>query len=133
MMEIIPSLFAHSQQEFERKLRLVENDCEMVQVDILDGSMFDNTTWSDPHHIKALRTSVSYELHLMVENPLPIIEEWKRQVKNLKRVIVHSELDRPVGTILAHCKEQLHLETAVASSNLFSNMSKGIASNASGP
>ena len=114
MIEIIPSIFAHSQQEFEHKLRLVEHACKMVQVDILDGSLFNNVTWFDAMHIKALRTPVEYELHLMVENPLPIIEEGKQHIDQLKRVIVHAELDRPVGTILSHCKERLHLETAVA-------------------
>lgn len=114
MFEIIPSLFSRSQKEFEEKLRAVENDCEMVQVDILDGSMFENTTWHDARHIGSLRTPVHYELHIMAENPLPIIKDWKQHVPHLKRVIIHTELDRPIGSILSEAKEHLHLETGVA-------------------
>jgi len=114
MIEIIPTILAGSKQEFEKKLRLAESLCLVIQVDILDGSMYDRTSWFDAHHIGALDTPAQFELHLMVENPLPIIEEWKQFVPGTKRVIVHHELDRPVGTILSHAKEYLHLETAVA-------------------
>ena len=76
MIEIIPSLLVESRDEFERRLRLVEHDCEMVHVDILDGSLFGNTNWFDAKQVGALRTPVVFELHLMVENPLPIIAAW---------------------------------------------------------
>ncbi len=114
MIEIIPAILAQSKQEFEHKLRLVESLAPIIQVDILDGSLYDHVSWFDARHVGALDTQAQFELHLMVENPLPIIEEWKKFVPGTKRVIVHHELDRPVGTILAHAKDYLHLETAVA-------------------
>lgn len=114
MIEIIPAILAQSKQEFEQKLRQVESLCSLVQVDILDGSMYEHTSWFDAKHVGALETPVQFELHLMVENPLPIIGEWKKFVPGVKRVIVHHELDRPVGTILSHVKDYLHLETAIA-------------------
>jgi ribulose-phosphate 3-epimerase len=114
MSEIIPAILAQSKQEFEQKLRQVESFCPLIQVDVLDGSLYEHTSWFDAKHVGALETPVSFELHLMVENPLPIIGEWKKFVPGLKRVIVHHELDRPVGTILSHAKDYLHLETAIA-------------------
>jgi len=114
MIEILPSLLVSSQQEFEQKLRLVEHDCDSVHVDILDGSMFGNTSWHDARAIAAMRTDVAYELHLMVENPLPIIEAWKEHVKNVRRVIVHAEISRPFGTVLEHVHDFLKLEGGVA-------------------
>lgn len=114
MIEIIPAILAESKQEFERKLRQVESLAPVIQVDILDGSLYDHVSWFDARHIGALETQAQFELHLMIENPLPIIEEWKKFVPGTKRVIVHHELDRPVGTILSHAKDYLHLETAVA-------------------
>ncbi len=114
MIEIIPSLLVESAAEFERRLRLVENDCETVHVDILDGSMFGNTSWHDARAVAAMRTNVKYELHLMVENPLPIIEAWHEHVKNVRRAIVHAEITRPFGTVLEHVREFLKLEGGVA-------------------
>ena len=89
-IEILPSLLVESAAEFERCLRLVEHDCETVHVDILDGSMFGNTSWHDVRAIAAMRTNVKYELHLMVENPLPIIEAWHEHVKSTVRAIIHA-------------------------------------------
>lgn len=114
MIEIIPSLLVESKHEFERKLRLVEHDAKTVHVDILDGTLFDNTTWFDAVAVGAMRTDVRYELHLMVENPLPIIEAWKQQVPGTVRALVHAEMKRPTGAVLSHIKDYLHLEAGVA-------------------
>ncbi len=113
-IEIIPSLLVESAAEFERKLRLVENDCETVHVDVLDGSMFGNTSWHDARAVAAMRTNVKYELHLMVENPLPIVEAWHEHVKNTVRAIIHAEISRPVGAVLEHVREFLKLEGGIA-------------------
>lgn len=114
MAEIIPAFLVHSHDEFERKLRQVEDYCQTIQVDILDGSLFPNTTWYDARSVGAMRTKVEYELHLMVNNPLPIIEEWQKHVGNLKRVILHAEMNRPVGAVLEHVKTFNHLEVGIA-------------------
>lgn len=114
MVEIIPAFLVHSHDEFERKLRLVEDHCQTVQVDILDGTLFPNTTWYDARSVGAMRTKIKYELHLMVANPLPIIEAWQKHVPNLHRVVVHAEIPRPVGAVLDHVKTFNHLETGVA-------------------
>src|SRR3989339_937181 len=114
MIEVIPSLLVESAAEFERRLRLVEHDCETIHVDILDGSMFGNTSWHDARAVAAMRTNVKYELHLMVENPLPIIEAWHEHVKNTRRAIVHAEISRPFGTVLEHVREFMKLEGGIA-------------------
>jgi ribulose-phosphate 3-epimerase len=114
MIEIIPALLVQSHQEFERRLRLVENDCRTVQVDVLDGSLFGNVSWYDARAVGALRTPVAFELHLMVENPLPIIAAWKANVPTFHRAIIHAEIKRPLGTILEHLQEVLKLEAGLA-------------------
>jgi ribulose-phosphate 3-epimerase len=114
MTELIPSLLVESKTEFERKLRLVEHACKTVHVDILDGTLFPNTTWFDAASVGAMATNVRYELHLMVENPLPIIEDWKRHVKQTQRAIVHSEMHRPIGAVISHIRDMLQLEAGVA-------------------
>ena len=114
MSTIVPAILAHSEEEFEQQLRLIENDCELVQVDILDGTLFPNTNWFDAEKIGALRTNVRYEIHLMVENPIPIIQAWKTYVSNLERVIVSAEMHRPVIAVLQEIKLGLGLKVGVA-------------------
>ena len=114
MTEIIPSILVESQEEFERRLRLVDGAVKTVHVDILDGTMFPTTSWFDARAIGAIETPVVYELHLMVENPLPIIKQWSEHVKNLRRAIVHVELDRPLSTLLEDIKQWYKIETGLA-------------------
>ena len=114
MNVIVPALLVESFDEFERKLRLVEPHTELVQVDVLNGSMFGVTNWFDPAKVGALRTDVKMELHLMVENPIPIIEAWQKHVPTLTRAIIHAEMNRPAGVVVDHIKEVLKLEAGVA-------------------
>lgn len=114
MTELIPSILVESEEEFERRLRLVDGLVKTVHVDILDGTLFPHTSWFDARAVGAIETPVVYELHLMVENPLPIIKEWSEHVKQLKRAIVHLELDRPISTLLEDIKQWYNIETGLA-------------------
>ncbi len=114
MIDILPSLLVESKQEFERRLRLVENAVPVVHVDVLDGSMFGQTNWYDARAVGAMATPVRYELHLMTTNPLPIVEEWKREVPGLIRAIIHAEIERPIGTLLETIKENYKIESGLA-------------------
>ena len=114
MIQIVPAFLVASEKEFERNLRLVENDCRLIQVDVLDGSLFPNTCWYDAERIGALKTDIEMELHLMIENPLPVIEAWKKHVPTFKRAIVHTEMHRPSGVVTGTIKDELHLEAGIA-------------------
>jgi len=105
MSELIPAILANSKQEFEEKLRVVEKLAPTIQIDILDGTLFPFTNWHDAEAVAAMETSVAFELHLMVSNPLPIIAEWVAKVPNVKRAIIHAEIERPLGKIL----EEIHV------------------------
>src|SRR3989338_3529249 len=114
MIELIPSLLVTSKKEFEEKLRLVEQEVQTVHVDILDGSMFENTTWWNAQDVGAMATPVKFELHLMVENPLPIIGAWKKYVKGTKRAIIHAEISRQLGSVIDHIHDIYKLDAGVA-------------------
>jgi ribulose-phosphate 3-epimerase len=114
MSIIVPAFLVQSEQEFIEKLKLVEQDCSLIQVDVLDGSLFPNTSWFDPIAIGQMSTSVEIELHLMVENPIPIIEAWQKHVPTFKRAIVSAEMHRPDGSVTAYVKDILHLDVGVA-------------------
>ena len=112
--EIIPSLLVESSAEFERRLRLVEEGCTTVHVDVMDGTLVPHTSWFDALAVGEMRTPVAFELHLMVENPLPIITAWKKHVMGIKRAIIHAEIHRPLGAVLEQIREVHKLETGVA-------------------
>jgi ribulose-phosphate 3-epimerase len=114
MTEIIPAILVESEKEFEKNLRAVENDCEVIQVDALDGTLFENTSWFNPEMIGAIKTKVAIEVHLMVENPIPIVENFKKFVLTFKRAIVSAEMHRPLGAVVGHIKDILGLEVGVA-------------------
>ena len=78
MSQIVPALLVKSEKEFETNLRVVENDCTLIQVDVLDGTLFPNTSWYDPRAIGTLKMTVQIEGHFMVENPIPIIETFQK-------------------------------------------------------
>jgi len=112
--EIIPSLLVDSKEEFERRLRLIENDAAVVQVDVLDGSKHDATSWFDAEAVAAMNPKCKFELHLMIENPLPVIEAWSQHVPGTIRAIIHAELDRPIGTIIELIHQNHKLEAGLA-------------------
>ncbi len=114
MPQIIPALLVQSQEEFEEKIRLVEGKVKRVQVDVLDGSLFGHISWHNAERAGAIKTDVEIELHLMVENPIPIVEEWQKHVPTLKRAIVHSETHRPNGAVTGFIKDELGLEVGIA-------------------
>lgn len=113
MPELIPSILVESAAEFERRLRLVENHVATVHVDVLDGTLFPHVSWHDAVAIGAMKTPVKYELHLMVENPLPIIEAWRLNVAGFMRAIVHAEMHRPLATVVDRIRS-MELEAGVA-------------------
>ncbi|MBI4598652.1 hypothetical protein HY734_00475 [Candidatus Uhrbacteria bacterium] len=113
-MELIPSLLVDDREAFERRLRLVEPYVKTVHVDILDGTLFPATSWFDAASVGALATSVRYELHIMVTNPLPIIAEWKALVPGTCRAYVHAEIERPLRRVLEEIRDVHQLETGVA-------------------
>lgn len=100
MIEIIPSILVQNRDEFERRLRLVEDGCLTVHVDVLDGTLFPSVSWHDSEAVGAMKTPVDYEIHLMVSDPVMHLKRWAKDVRNLRRAIVHAEIDRPLGNVL---------------------------------
>jgi ribulose-phosphate 3-epimerase len=114
MREIIPTILVNSKKEFEERLRIEEQLASTVQIDILDGTLFPVTNWHDADAVAQIQTSVAFELHLMVNNPLPIIAEWVAKVPNVKRAIVHAEIERPIGKIIEEIHTTHFIEAGVA-------------------
>ncbi|MBI2484660.1 hypothetical protein HYW18_00705 [Candidatus Uhrbacteria bacterium] len=113
MTEILPAILAESKEQFVTQLRAVEAYASVVHVDVLDGTLFPHMSWADARAVGSLDTSVQFELHLMVENPLAVARTWKEEVTGLSRVIFHAELDRQHEPII-EAIHGMHLDAGLA-------------------
>lgn len=115
MTEIIPAVLARNAADCQAKLLCpgLRSVVDIFQIDVLDGSMFDASCFADPQIIATWPNLPNIELHLMVHNPLPVIELWHNLIPSLKRVIIHAELARPLGAILERA-QVIGLETGLS-------------------
>jgi len=90
MIELLPALLTQTREEFETRVRAVENLAPMAQIDILDDTWLPGKTWADPGDISATVSPLLFELHLMVAHPVEHLEAWS-ELPSLKRVVFHLE------------------------------------------
>jgi transketolase len=75
---IAPSIIAGERENYEDKIRKVEREgVDMIHLDVMDGRFVPNTTFF-ADTIKKLRrlTSLPFDTHLMIENPLENIQDY---------------------------------------------------------
>ncbi len=102
MTEIIPAIIPRTFSELNNKLSLVAGISQIVQIDIMDGTMTKEKSWpnitpSDPDFVKIMREEegfpfweeLEFEFHLMVSDPTQYIQQWISA--GAKRIIVHYE------------------------------------------
>ncbi len=111
MAKIVPALLVESLGEAKARIKLLP-DAEIMSVDIMDGTFVDPTTYFDADAINAIDSEVLFELDLMVNDPLPIIEAWAKHPRTA-RAIVHAELDTDVRALI-EAIHKLNLEAGIA-------------------
>ncbi|HAM50619.1 MAG TPA: hypothetical protein DCP92_07965 [Nitrospiraceae bacterium] len=89
-MKIVPSLLAENFDDFLVRLKQAESFADYVQIDIMDG-MFVETKSFSAEKLNTLRTSLSFEVHLMAKDPLVLAKSIMHP--GLKMVIFHYESD----------------------------------------
>ncbi len=99
-VELIPAILVQDQKTFLERLRFVEGIVQMVQVDCMDGHFVSNRTW---YEAEPIDTTLGIELHLMVRDPLSVIQAWRR-VPQLARAIWHVEIPVDHDAIIRECK-----------------------------
>ena len=93
MIQIIPAILEKEFSAIAQKIRRVEKeapDIGLVQIDIADGVFVPNITGSRAEDLAEFSSSLTYEIHLMTQNPLRILDEWFA-LSRLKRIIIHKE------------------------------------------
>lgn len=75
-MKVSPSILAcdFSNIELETK-KINTTDCEYIHLDVMDGEFVPNKTF-DYNFINTLKFNKIYDTHLMIKNPLSIIEKY---------------------------------------------------------
>lgn len=98
MSQIIPAILTDDPKIFEHQLRQVEGLTDIIHIDISDGIFVPQKTLG-VEEIKAVKTDLKFELHLMVQNPAGEIEKCS-QIKNVAKIIFHLEATKnPLETI----------------------------------
>lgn len=112
MNEIIPAILAQDEHAFRERINAVKGLAKTVQIDVLDGTLYRETSWFDVAAIKAMDMSADLEIHLMVSQPKKYIEAC-RALPNLKRVIWHIEANIDHAELVLMC-EDFGLKSGIA-------------------
>ncbi|MFZ6014958.1 MAG: ribulose-phosphate 3-epimerase [Patescibacteria group bacterium] len=99
MIEVIPAILTKKKSEFISRLKTAYGFAKTVQIDIMDGLFVDNETpknlnngsWYRDYLTENNHEIPNIELHLMVINPMKIIEAWK-ELAGVMRIIWHVEI-----------------------------------------
>lgn len=103
-MKIIPAILVKSETEFLQQTQAIESATDCIHLDITDGEFVPETTWADPEVVRA-NFKTDCELHLMVKNPLAVIEKWN-DVPQVKRVLFHAESDADMAAVVEAIHDQ---------------------------
>ncbi len=112
MAIVVPAILVQTKEEFEERLTSVPDTVGTFSVDIMDGTFVKPTTFSNASEVKDIDTNANFELDLIVDNPLPIIEEWAK-LPQTTRAIVHAEINQDIRELL-YSIHALNLETGLA-------------------
>lgn len=86
--EIIPTILTSDEADYHEKLHRIEDLVTRVQIDVMDGVFVPNTTVG-ASTIEAFATSLTRDVHLMVESPLSHLSEYSRL--GVDYLIFHAE------------------------------------------
>jgi len=108
---IIPGILEENFDEVKRKIRLVENVCSTVQVDIVDNTIITGKTFLNIQKIRKVETKTDTTLHLMVEKPTkylktgPILNLFnKSKIPNMSTVVTQLIKDKDLKSFISFSK-----------------------------
>lgn len=105
-MEIIPAILTDDAEDFKARLLHPElrRRAKLFHVDILDGSLFQTTCWTNPAVIRTWPNLPDIELHAMVYHPLRLVRDWEGIP--VRRIIIHIEIGEHLKAIVPQLKER---------------------------
>ena len=110
MIEIIPGILEKNFDEIRRKINQVVGLVDWVEIDVLDGTMYQNDTYNNWLAFAEFKNQVGLAAHLMVADPAKYVEQLV--VNGFKRLIADVEGDT-TREFIAACRMH-HVEVGVA-------------------
>jgi ribulose-phosphate 3-epimerase len=89
-MKLIPTINEKSFEEIKRKIEIITPFTDWIQIDINNNTFTPTQTWNNSQDLLTLQNSLNIEVHLMINDPENVLEEWVK-VPNVRRVIIHYE------------------------------------------
>ena len=103
LAEVIPSINVQTFEEVQERIKKIEPYVQWCHLDVTDGIFSKHCTWHNSADVSLLDTKLKLEVHLMVQNPEKIIDQWL--IKPVKRVIVHLEAVSDTELIIKKCRD----------------------------
>jgi ribulose-phosphate 3-epimerase len=114
MAEILPAVIPKTFVYLEEEVAKVKDFASLIQVDITDGIFTKHASWpyagdtgEYPHLVEEsiglpFWEDMDYEMHLMVENPELVIEDWIKA--GASSIVVHIESTENMESVIDMCK-----------------------------
>lgn len=111
-MTVIPAINETSFEEVKKKIKVAEDfgataadgGASWIHLDVSDGKFTKNILWNNPSdlsNVKGQLSNVNLEVHLMVQNPDEVLDQWLDA--KVKRIIVHLESVRDLDVMKMKC------------------------------
>lgn len=88
-MQIVPGILESDWDSIEQKLSQIKIFTNAAHIDIIDGKFVNNRTFLDPEPFKKYSDELFLELHMMVIDPIELVEPWARA--GFRRFLGHVE------------------------------------------
>lgn len=80
---IIPGILEKNLSEIKRKVYLIEDICELIQIDIVHGNLFKGESYNNVSDILNIKSKSKIQIHLMVPNPIDYLNNILSSSKNI--------------------------------------------------
>lgn len=101
---ITPAILTDSLQTFTEQLQKVHNHFSSVQIDVMDGTLVDNKSFTERVQLNDIESEAYFELHLMVKDPITELSQWI-DVANVSSVVFHVEADVDAEDCIRHIRK----------------------------